>query len=205
MTKLAELSELELVAKFKNNELNQHEFFSILIERYYPALMEFGRLHYPQALNEAEIEDLVQSTFIDVLTLVRRYDLKINFLTWLLNIFTSKSNHELVKKKSKESTYLGEFESSDKRVNNIAVEESKVEDSIHNEELSRTLREVLSKKLSTEENKLILLHYVEDMSVSEIAKALNESSAKIRYDLKRIQQKIYYHLKMTKKRGNKTP
>jgi RNA polymerase sigma factor (sigma-70 family) len=197
MANIAELSEKELISKFRDKELSESEFFSELVERYYPALVELGRRFLLQrGINEIEVEDLVQSTFIDVLAIVRRHDLKSSLRTWLFNTFRSKASHELTQKKVSDYVYLDEFGPDEDRLNNPAAKPSMIEESIYFEELYNALPlKLILSGLSTEENKLLMLHYVEDMTIKEIAVALHEETPKIKYDLNRLRAKLRYRVR----------
>jgi len=204
MTDPAILSEQELINKFRGEELTEREFYSVLFDRYYPFLMEYGRKWlWVRGRNDIELEDLVQSTFIDVFSLIRKSDLKSSFRTWLVSVFRSKASHELLKRGPENYIYLDELEASDPRLEKIAVEESKIDDAILNDEQFKAISELLSKELLPEENTLIMLHLVEDMTPSEIAEALNESPEKIRHSLNRVMAKLRYRLKH-KLKGNKS-
>lgn len=171
--KISAMTDEEIVVLYKND--NQ-ETFKSLINRYTTPIYNFAA----RLTNQNDAPDIIQETFIKVWKNINRFDpSKASFRTWIFTIARNTVADFLRKKRNPlfsdmenynedvncSSDYFEENIPDDQILPDVALE--KLQDK---EFLNNTM-----KKLSVNENEILILHYQEEMTFDEIGKILNKS------------------------------
>lgn len=162
------LTDEEIIALYKNG--NQ-EVFKILINRYISPLHNF----IARIVNQNDAPDIVQEIFIKVWKNMNRFDSKkASFKTW---IFTIARNTAIDFSRKKRVLLFSDIKENEE--GSSSFEENIPDESILPLETLQKLqdREIFNEtlqKLSPEENEILILHYQEEMTFSEISKILNK-------------------------------
>ena len=134
--------------------------------------------------NEADAEDVVQDTFV---TLIESYDTiedKTKVTAWLKKIAANKCLNRLTRTKTDavEDEFFEDVE---------AVPEDFLPDSIiESEDARRIIMDIISKSLSEEIRRTLILFYFDEMSTKEIAEALGVPEGTVRRRLNFARNKI---------------
>ena len=134
--------------------------------------------------NEADAEDVVQDTFV---TLIESYDTiedKSKVTAWLKKIAANKCLNRLTRTKTDamEDEFFEDVE---------AVPEDFLPDSIiESEDARRIIMEIISKSLSDEIRRTLILFYFDEMSTKKIAEALGVPEGTVRRRLNFARNKI---------------
>ncbi len=160
----------EIVISYKNG--NQ-EAFKRLIDRYLSSLYNLAA----RLANQNDAPDIVQEIFIKVWKNINHFDLsKASFKTWIFTIakntitdFLRKRRHSLFSDMNGDGPEdVNSFEE------NILDEKPLPEEALQKLQDREFLNGIL-KKMSPVENEILILHYQEEMTFSEIGRVLNKS------------------------------
>jgi len=152
----------ELVTKVQNGDNSAfEELYKLTSERAYFIALEFTK-------NNQDAEDILQESYIKALSKINELDKPESFSSWFSQIVANKSKDFLKKKKP----VL--FEAEENEVFEILPDEDtnfQPEENLDQTELQKAVMEVLD-ELSEEKRACVLMMYFEELSVSEISKAL---------------------------------
>src|SRR3989338_489302 len=160
----------EIIILYKNG--NQ-EAFRNLINRYTLPLYNF----VARIINQNDAPDIIQETFIKVWKNIDRFDAeKASFKTL---IFTITKNTAMDFLRKKKILLFKDMENNNREKEGSFEENILDEDTLPDEALEKLQdREFLNaalKKLSTNENEILVLYYQEEMTFNQISKILNKS------------------------------
>lgn len=165
-------TDLELIEKIKRGE---KEFYELIVKKYNQRLYRITRA---MIVNESEIEDIMQDTFLKAYQYLHQFEGKSEFSTWLIRILINQANGVLNKKKK----FAGEEE----RKNAFSKMESSnnPEQSIMNNELKRFLEQAID--ALPEKYKIVyMMREVEALSSKKIANSLDLTEENVRIRLYR--------------------
>lgn len=156
--------------------------FAELVQQNLPAIY---RYLFRLIGNEAVAEDLTQETFVRVWNNLARFDPKKPFRPWLFQIARNCAYDFLRKKKTVPFSYLSEPEQlalenlPDEKISPITITEKKE---------TVTLVHTLLSELSDIEREILTLHYLDELTVPEIAEVLKKPEETIRTRLRRARE-----------------
>ncbi len=168
---------LEALENEKNeppSEANQASF-ALLVEQHHAKLYSFI---YRYTKNRQDAEDLTQDTFVKAFKNFHRYDSKYAFSSWLFTIGRrTVYNHYRAKK----STDALAFE---------IVDPSQTPDKrAEGDDRKRQLWKA-AKSLKKDYYEVLILKYIEDLSIKEIAQVLNKTETNVKILLFRARNKL---------------
>ena len=175
----ASLNDIKLILKCQKGE---KEAFNELITKYYPYVSKFL---IKLTINEELAQDLVQETFLKVITNIDKFDTKgsAKFSTYLMKI--AKNTYLDYLKKDKKISYSLDLEE---------ISDSGFEDKVADEEeLNILLKEI--DKLPYEQAQAIKLKYLEEYSLKEIADKMETQTKTIKSRIYEGKEKIKRKLK----------
>ncbi len=146
--------------------------------------------------NEADAEDVVQDTFV---TLIESYDTiedKTKVTAWLKKIAANKCLNRLTRTKTDavEDEFFEDVE---------AVPEDFLPDSIvESADMRRIIMDIISKSLSEDIRRTLILFYFDEMSTKEIAEALGVPEGTVRRRLNFARNKIKKEVEKYEKENN---
>ena len=153
--------------------------------------------------NEDDAFDVIQNTYIKVFNKLDTLESPEKFQSWLLRIASNECKRALSKKKD---TLFSEIEMDDGRDFSEHLEndifEYKPDDSVDYSETKRLVTEILE-KLPEEQRMVILMFYFEEMSLKEIAEALDCSENTVKSRLLYAKKKIKAEAEELEKKGTK--
>lgn len=160
----ASLNEIKLIKKCQRGE---KEAFNNLITNYYPYV---SRFLMKLTANEELIQDLVQETFLKLITNIDKFDTKgtAKFSTYLIKI--AKNTYLDYLKKNKKISYQLDIEN----ISDTSFEETMIDKT----QISEILKEI--DKLPFEQAQAIKLKYLEEYSLKEIANKMKTKPSTIK-------------------------
>lgn len=152
--------------------------FEELVYRYSHRL----RLYFRQKIvNEQDIEDLIQETFLKIYRNIHRYDPVYKFSTWLYTA-AGRLAISLYRKKREDDTDPEAVSTADDPHDTMLREED--QNNIWN----------TAQTLHPDQHQALWLRYVEDMPVKDIAKVMKKTRIHVRVLLHRARAKLVEHL-----------
>ncbi len=152
----------ELVVKIQNGDNSAFdELYKATNQRAFFVALEFVK-------NNSDAEDILQESYIKALSKIRELDKPESFQSWLNQIVANKSKDCLKKKKP------SLFEAEENEVFELIPDEDTdftPEDNLDKAELQKAVMEVLD-ELGEEKKACVMMMYFEELSVGEIAQAL---------------------------------
>lgn len=183
------IKEAEVIKRILGGE---KELYKILIRRNNQKLYRIIRSYLK---DEAEIEDIMQNTYIKAYTKLYQFKLESSFSTWLIRIGI---NESLVRLKEKGKLYHIN-EQSDNLMSNTVLEipdnkQLNPQDKMIRNETKQLLENAID-YLDTKYKTVYVLKEVEEMSLKEIAIALDITVANVKVRLHRskemLKEKLY--------------
>ncbi len=162
----------ELVRAVKQGQQTAIEYW---FRTYHDQLLS---LALKKAQNSKDAEELVQETFINCLRNIQTFQGKSSFSTWIKSILyheIADYYRKLYAKKAIRTLPMGDF------LLNLPLEDS--------HEVSQKVRLVLN-KLAKEKRELLLLKYVDQKKVKDIAKRMGKTVKSVESDLFRARQEF---------------
>ncbi len=132
--------------------------------------------------DEATAQDLTQETFVRGWKSLHKIDPNRPWRAWLLRIARNCAYDYFRKKSTVPFSRLMETE--DYQINQAVDEADLPDEQAEKNELAQQTRVILD-ELPTKYREVLMMHYLDDLSVSEIAQALNVSGETIRTQLRR--------------------
>ena len=123
--------------------------------------------------NRHEAEDIAQEAFLRAFVNISSFNIDLKFSTWLYRIATNLCIDRIRKKKP--DYYLdAEVAGTDglTMYSNVASKEKRPEEDVESMELQETIQEEIS-KLPEKYRSVIVLKYIEELSLNEISELLN--------------------------------
>ncbi|MCT4552242.1 MAG: sigma-70 family RNA polymerase sigma factor [Alphaproteobacteria bacterium] len=173
---LHKLSDEDLMKNIaKGDEIS----YSILVDRYLNKAISYAKKLYIE-----DYEDLVQRVFLKIWKMAKYYNSdKAKFSTWFYRILQNQSYDDLRKVK-REKEFIEEYKS------NIPTISSNLEDNLLNETSNKSLVILVIKNLKSREQKVIILRYLEEMSIKEVSEIMKSSEKAIETLLTRTKKKM---------------
>lgn len=187
--KLHKLEESEIIRRILGGE---KQLYEILVRRYnqklYRAIRSYSKI-------EAEIEDIMQNSYLKAYTKLYQFKSESSFSTWLIRIGI---NEALARIKEKGKLYhLNERSVNDKRSAVIEMPDRK-QLNPHEKMVQKEARQLLENaidQLDTKYRAVYILREVEEMSLQEIAEVLDITVANVKVRLHRskemLKEKLY--------------
>ncbi len=179
---MTKISDEDLVSAYVKTQ--KSVYFDTLYQRYVKKILGKS-LSMLNSLEEAE--DAVHDIFMKVLMKISKYDNRSKFSTWLYSITY---NHciDIIRKNKKRKTVLEEEVLPDVQEADDAQEKFILEIKVDR-------LDVILDKISKEEKALLLMKYLEEMKIKEIASITRYTESAVKMKLKRAKhklQRIYY-------------
>lgn len=173
---LSDVDEPKLV---KSAQKGDTRAFDELVKIFLPLVYSFAfRLVHDQSL----AEDLAQDTFLKAWKRIVTFDNSRSFKPWLLKITRNLAYDFLRKKRVTVFSSLNENEQV--YLNNLVAEVLTPEEEVKSGETKQEVLDTLS-QMKKEQREVLLMHYVEELSASEISEILEEPLETIRTRLRR--------------------
>ncbi|MFD6439021.1 RNA polymerase sigma factor SigW [Peribacillus sp. NPDC060186] len=147
-----------------------HNAFGEIVELYKDKVFQ---ICFRMLGNRQEAEDLAQEAFVRAFVNIRSFNIQMKFSTWLYRIATNLCIDRLRKKKP--DFYLDAEVSGTEGLNmysQIASDMAKPEDEVESLELQETIQ-VEIMKLPEKYRSVIVLKYIEELSLKEISEILD--------------------------------
>jgi RNA polymerase sigma-70 factor (ECF subfamily) len=143
---------------------------------------------FQYVLDSAVAEELTQETFLKVWKNLRKYDRSKSFKTWLFQIAKNTAIDYL--RKNKELAFSELSSDFEEHINDSIPDNELLPDEIVKQlEHVEVTREAL-KKISADYRVVIMMHYVDGLSLREIADLLGESSDTVKSRHRRALQQL---------------
>ncbi len=132
--------------------------------------------------NSEDAEDIVQDTFLKAIDKIDQFRLESSFGTWLYSIALNQARGLFAKRKQTELKPVEDYLPSEHDSQGNHVESHKLSDwrnpeqLLETEELRQTLNRLVA-ELPYKYREAFVLRYIEELSVKEVAEAINESEA----------------------------
>lgn len=154
----------------------EKELFEILIRRNNQKLFRIVRMYFK---NEAEVEDVMQNSYLKAYTKLYQFKLEASFSTWLIRIGINEALQRIKenKKQFKESLEQKVIDIQD-------VKEANPQDEMIEREMKYLLEKAID-KLELIYKNVYVLKEVEGMTSKEVAEALDISVANVKIRLHR--------------------
>lgn len=156
--------------KIKQVIKGDHEAFSMIVDIYKDKLFH---LSYRMLGNRHEAEDIAQEAFVRAYVNIHSYDQTKKFSTWIYRIATNLCI-DRIRKKKPDYFLDSEVAGTDGLTlySQIATDEKGPEAAVESMEIQEVVqREIL--KLSDKYRVVIVLRYIDDLSIKEISELLN--------------------------------
>ncbi len=149
--------------------------FTLLIQQHQAKLYSFI---YRYTRNRQDAEDLTQDTFVKAFKNFHRYDSKYAFASWLYTIGRRTVHNHY---RSAKRTEPMEFD--------IADESVRPDGAAENSDTKNSVWETV-KRLKKEHQEVLILKYIEDLSIIEIGQVLGKSQSNIKILLFRARNQL---------------
>ncbi|WP_299108188.1 RNA polymerase sigma factor [uncultured Tenacibaculum sp.] len=163
----------------------EKELFEILIRRNNQKLYRIVRMYFK---NEAEVEDVMQNSYLKAYTKLYQFKLEASFSTWLIRIGINEALQRIKenKKQFKESLEQKVIDIQD-------VKEANPQDEMIEREMKYLLEKAID-KLELIYKNVYVLKEVEGMTSKEVAEALDISIANVKIRLHRAKRMLKENL-----------
>ena len=145
-------------------QAGEREAFGILVERYEPKLLRYGRRFLSNAL---DVEDIVQDVFVSAYENFKGFDTSQRFSPWIYRIAHNAFVNAL-RKHSREPLTFFDFDT--------LVSHAVYDDPSEREREQAEMRKLLDKNLAeigSKYREVLILYYLEDLDYKEIADVLH--------------------------------
>ncbi len=177
--KLTEFTDSELISQYLREQ--DATYFTVLYRRY--AGKVFGKC-ITMLADEGQARDATQDIFIKVLLNLSKFTEQSSFSTWVYSI-TYNYCIDLIRKKKKMPLIFSEDVSKVSRETN---EIDDIPDSVLLEMEQGRLEKVFE-HLPVGDKAILLMKYIDDMSIKDIGTALNKTESAIKMQIMRAKQK----------------
>lgn len=174
-------SDLEIIQRINEGDI---KLFEILIRRYDPFLYKIGRTY---RYNHESTEDLMQDTYINAYTNLKKFEHRSSFKTWLTRIMLNQC-YQKRHKLSFQNEIIGDDVQNEK--SSILFHHSTNNEKIAmNKELGRVLENAIH-EIPEEYRIVFSLRELNGLSVAETAEALDISESNVKVRLNRAKKKL---------------
>jgi len=158
------------------------EAFDSLVKQHLPMIF---RYLFRLCGSSTTAEDLTQETFLRVWKHIERFDSKKPFRPWILRIARNCAFDHLRKKKTLPFSFLTEPEQY--QLENIPANSASPKDIFEQKETAEFVKTMLS-QLTEKEKEILVMHYLDELTVPEIAEILKKPEETIRTRLRRARE-----------------
>lgn len=176
MKPFEQFTDIEIIQKIEEGEF---ALFEILIRRNNPFLYKTGRSY---SFNHQDTQDLMQDTYIDAYTNLKKFENRASFKTWVIKIMLNNCY-----RKKQRSSFKNETanEISDKSIPMFSNQtQGDTNRTIMNRELNSVIENAL-KQMPLDYRMVFSLREISGLNVAETAEALNISEANVKVRLNR--------------------
>ena len=169
----------------------EKELFEILLRRNNQKLYRVIRTYLK---NEAEIEDVMQNSYIKAYTKLYQFKLEASFSTWLIRIGI---NEALAQLKRKSKIYQLDEQADDFNSNIILEIQDKRQSNPQDKMIERETKYLLEQAIDNLEIKyreVYILKEVEEMSIKEVSSALNITTSNVKIRVHRAKAMLKENL-----------
>lgn len=159
-------SDNKLIEEYLNGE---DEAFAKLLKKHLSSVYNFL---YRLAGDRETAEDLAQETFVKVWKNLKNFDRNRSFKAWIFTI-AKNTTFDYFKKKKEVAFSAFVDEEGESRFDEIADENILPDEILEQKDIAEEL-DIILQKLPLHYRAILLLHYKEDFTLSEIAEILNE-------------------------------
>ena len=160
--------DLDLIQEYLNGN---RESFDSLVDIYIKSIFNFS---YRLIGNKKDAEDVTQDIFLKVWKNIKKFDTEKSFKTWIFSIAKNTCIDYLRKKKDVPMSYFDDENGGNFIEDNLETEEQNAEEKIVLKENKKLIDESL-KELSITQKEIVVMKYVNDLSLSEVAEIMNMS------------------------------
>ena len=178
------IDESEIVKRILAGE---KEFYEIFVRRNNQKLYRVIRSYIK---DEAEIEDIMQDTYVKAFTKLHQFKLESSFSTWLIRIAI---NEALARLKEKGKLFSLNKQSDGLKSNMILEIPDNKELNPHDKMIRNEARELLENaidQLDTKYKTVYMMKEVEEMSIKEIATALDLTEVNVKVRIHRSKEML---------------
>ena len=174
-------SDLEIIQRINEGDI---KLFEILIRRYDPFLYKIGRTY---RYNHENTEDLMQDTYINAYTNLKKFENRSSFKTWLTRIMLNQC-YQKRHKLSFRNEIIGADVQNEKSsiLFHLSTNNEKI---AMNKELGRVLENAIH-KIPEEYRIVFSLRELNGLSVAETAEALDISESNVKVRLNRAKKML---------------
>ncbi|MDZ5474160.1 RNA polymerase sigma factor SigW [Bacillus sp. 31A1R] len=179
-------------ARIKQVLKGDQSAFAEIVEIYKDKVYQ---LCYRMLGNRHEAEDMAQEAFIRAYVNITRFNINLKFSTWLYRIATNLCIDRIRKKKP--DYYLdAEVSGTDglTMYSQVAADTSLPEDDLENLELQETIQKEIS-KLPEKYRSVIVLKYIEELSLNEISEILDIPLGTVKTRIHRGREALRHQLR----------
>ena len=174
-------SDLEIIQRINEGDI---KLFEILIRRYDPFLYKIGRTY---RYNHENTEDLMQDTYINAYTNLKRFENRSSFKTWLTRIMLNQCYQKRHKLSFKNEIIGGDVQNEKSSI--LFHHSTNNEKIAMNKELGRVLENAIH-KIPEEYRIVFSLRELNGLSVAETAEALDISESNVKVRLNRAKKML---------------
>jgi len=164
--------DIKLIEKYLNGD---ESAFSFLVDKYIRAVYNFIFLLIK---DRSSTDDLTQETFVRTWKNLKRFDRNKKFRTWIYTIAKNAAYDYLRKKKTIPFSYFG-IDESDNTIEEIPDSYVFPEEQFTGIEMQENLEKNL-KKLPENYRVVLVMHYKDDLTLSEISKIFEKPESTIK-------------------------
>jgi len=172
------LSDEDVIVSYLESQ--NSSYFNILYDRYSSKV--FGKC-FSLLKSEAKAQDAAQEVFVKVLLNLSKFSYKSKFSTWLYSITYNFCIDQIRKDKKNIGVLVDD-------INQVGEE---LEDEIDDRDIMSTnvirLKKVLD-IIPTGDKAILLMKYLDEMSIKEICDILNKSESAVKMKIKRAKEKF---------------
>ena len=174
-------SDLEIIQRINEGDI---KLFEILIRRYDPFLYKIGRTY---RYNHENTEDLMQDTYINAYTNLKKFENRSSFKTWLTRIMLNQCYQKRHKLSFKNEIIGGDVQNEKSSI--LFHHSTNNEKIAMNKELGRILENAIH-KIPEEYRIVFSLRELNGLSVAETAEALDISESNVKVRLNRAKKML---------------
>jgi RNA polymerase sigma-70 factor (ECF subfamily) len=168
------MTEDQIIDKIRNGE---KEMYGLIVRKYNQRLYRVARAI---VRNEAEVEDILQDTYLKVYLALPKFERRSRFSTWITKILINNANESL-RKKSKEKVKDISHNMAEPKA---AEKNHSLETEFSNKELKLILEEAID-RLPNNLRMVYIMREVEGLNVSETSECLGISEENVKTRLHR--------------------
>ena len=185
IVKLPQISDEEIVSLYLSSQ--DEYYFSEIYQRYsgkiYGKCLSFFK-------DESEAADAVHDIFMKLLLNMSKFGEKSKFSTWVYSITYNYCIDTLRRGKKLQATSIEEISGE------LDVEEDTDESWMHL--IDMNIIEDIMNKMHPQDKAVLLMKYIDDLSIKEICGILNKTESAIKMKIKRAKERFREQLKNTK-------